>query len=400
MNFLVSSVFLGTAAIIAIPAAAATYNATSKNLKTIWRAAKPGDTIRLSGSFGATNLEWKKSGANVITLDSTKAIFTDSIKIKHVTGLKLVGGKFDATKGISRTASINVYGGDNIHFDKPNILGAGAMGIYFTDATNVSVTNGVFSKLNSAVLFRTVTNGTMSNNKSLESRSDGFQVSNSHKIKIDHNSCTGSVPRPGAHPDCVQLWSFKGQAPQSDIEISDNYASGRTQGFTSFNAADGGGVRISMLRNRADTSYPQGVACYGCFDSKFIDNVVTTLPGATRQTRINIIGGSNNTIVGNSIGKASGLNGAVMANLAYAVIDPASPFAVTDTSAAAFAVNLPDASASFVEGGMAPSAARVAGANEAALSVPEPGVWAMLIAGFGMVGSALRRRPRQTIVAA
>ncbi|QYE33962.1 PEPxxWA-CTERM sorting domain-containing protein [Polymorphobacter sp. PAMC 29334] len=342
--------------------------ATAATIDAVWKAAGPRDTIKLSGTFGLTRLQYKSS-AKGMTLDATGAVFTDTLVINKVDGLNVIGGKFGATGGAPTKygRAVVVYGGSNISFKQPVVVGdAGGQGIAFSDTVNATVKQGTFSGLHAAITFNHVTNGYLRSNAITGATSDGIDIADSHNVTATYNSCSAGAPAAGAHPDCIQLWSVAGHAVQSDITIEHNVATGPTQGFTSFDPAKGGGLRISIIANRVATTFSQGIACYACVDSNISYNKVTTLAGALHMTNINIIGGSDNIVIGNTIGALP--KTAHLAQLALAPFDARL-----------------DASGIF-DGGGAPGASVGA--------VPEPAAWLSMIVGFGVVGAATRRSRR------
>ncbi len=357
-------------ALLALPVQAVTINATAATLTKAFAAAKAGDTIKLSGSFGATALS-NRTFATTVTLDARAATFTGTLAITHVGNLSILGGQFGDSSTLLLQA-VRVNQSDKITFSKPVVVGnaSSGHGIDFIGSSHVVVDGGSFAGLRAGVTFSGVNGGIITRSTSVRAASDGFDIADSHQIKITHNSCSGTEMTAGAHPDCVQLWSIAGRPRQSDIEISDNTATGPTQGFSSFDPEAGGGLRIEMLRNRVDTSWSEGIACYNCDYSVFQDNVVTTQPGALFQTRIHIVGGSHNIISGNSVGAYAGPAApAQLLALDDAPVGNFEPAIEVDK----FADFFPDYD---------PSVA----------AVPEPGTWALLIAGFAAVGGMLRRR--------
>lgn len=389
---------LGISLAAATVAQAATLDANADTIGGVWNAARPGDTIRLSGSFGLTWLQ-NKSSTRGLTLDATNAVFTDSLTIKHVDGLKIIGGTYGATTGepTAYGRAVLIKGGSNITFYSPVVVGnAGGQGISFSDTVNATVKSGNFAGLYSAISMTRVTGGYMSGNTITGELSDGIDIADSHTVTATRNSCSAGAPVAGSHPDCIQMWSIAGHAVQSDITITNNTATGPTQGFTSFDADKGGELRLTLTSNRVSTTYPQGIACYGCVDSNISYNKVTTLAGAAHMTNIHIIGGSNNTVVGNTIGalpnNSNGNGGAVADFAAFdasaafdggPAFDGGSPFdggSAFNDGPAFDAIAAFDSSAAFAGGGQAGAGA-----------VPEPASWLMMIAGFGIVGAATRR---------
>jgi len=351
-------------------AEATVYNATYATIDSVWKTAQAGDTIKLSGTFAYTRLQYKTSTPPIM-IDATKAVFNDSLQINQVNGLSIVGGHFGSATGPTKYGrAIVVYGGSNISLTAPTVIGnADGQGIAFNDTTNVLVKSGTFTNLWSGIALNHVTTAVISGNQVRKSVSDGIDIFDSHNVKATYNKCVGGTPRPGAHPDCIQLWSVAGHPVQSDILIAHNTAIGPTQGFTSFDPNKGGGLRIAIMYNTVSTSYPQGIACYNCVDSNFSFNTLTTLAGAAHFTNMNIIGGKNNIVTGNvftdlrtPVAQLSGLASSTF----------------TDASILVDGTNGLDTFADSVGG-----------------SVPEPASWLLLIAGFGIVGMAARasRRP-------
>jgi hypothetical protein len=331
---------------VAAPATAARYVATDTNFSSVFASAQAGDTIVLNGRFGATLLA-DRSFATRLNIDARDAQFTGALTIRNMRGVAITGGSFGGGGAWQDSDTIKVQASNGIRFIQPQLTADGsgrARGLTFRDSSNIAVSNGSFSGFRLAIGINGVRNGNLTNNRITAATSDGINIVNSHFVTARGNVCSDNLPSPGAHPDCIQLWSLAGFPVQSDIKLIGNTALGYTQGFTSFDPDRGGGLRISMIGNRVDTSQPQGIACYGCVDSVITDNVLTTLPGARFRTYLRVIGGSNNIVERNSIGPL-----------------PA-PVAASAFSARALA------------------------------SVPEPGIWAQCLLGFGLLGSVLRRR--------
>jgi hypothetical protein len=385
-------------------AQAASLSATSLNLKSVFASAAPGDTIRLTGDFGSVNLS-NRNFSSTVTIDATKARFNDSLSIYSVTNLKIYGGTFGSATTATRNArAIGIFNSNNIVLQKNTVIGNGSgMGVTFQNVTNGSVVSGSFSNLKLGLGVTSSRDIRISSNLFNRMSSDGVNIADSHRVLASTNTCSGTIVGPGNHPDCIQLWSLAGRPVQSDITLSKNTATGATQGFTSFDPDRGGGLRISMLNNIVSTSYPQGIACYNCVDSKFTGNVLTTLPGARWRTSMNIVGGSNNTIAYNSIGPLPINSVTTLSDSRLA--DPDDGSWVDDTMLdlfnddfARFAADEPDTSDNLAElqdpsmfGALA--SARGFGFNSAS-AVPEPATWIQIILGFGLAG-AVCRKPRR-----
>lgn len=299
------SIFMLVVAGLIDPAAtrAATVAVTAANFTASFYSARDGDRLVVSGTIAGANLSGK-SWATPVVIDARNASFPDSMLFKRIAGLTIIGGNFGSATASTRLGrALIIDSSDRIRLMAPKVTGNRIdSGIQISNTTNASVSGGTFTGLNRGLAFTAVSNGTISNNRFLASSSDGVAIVDSHGVVARNNSCSGTVPAPGAHPDCIQMWTSAGLPLASDIKIIDNSASDATQGFTLF---DGGGLRITITGNRVDTSYPQGIACYGCVDSVITTNVLTTQPGSAHVTKINIVGGSNNIVADNSVGPRS-----------------------------------------------------------------------------------------------
>ena len=349
--------------VISVSASAAILTADSTNLTRVFAAAKDGDTIKVSGTFKSIALQ-NRTFATRVTLDATDAVFADTVTIKNVHGLNILRGTFGSRTAMMRSLrTVAVQTSSNIKFQSNKFIGTGAIGtkdadigLTIRDSKLVQVSGANFSNLRLGIGVNSSSNIKLGSNKFVEMTSDGINIANSHRVTATANNCSGTTIFLGAHPDCIQLWSVLGQPVQSDIALIRNVATGATQGFTSFNPEDGGGIRISMIGNIVSTSFPQGIACYKCVDSIFTDNVITTPFEAKWRTMMHIKYGTNNILSNNSIGlKAGSLLGAG------------------------------DGSASLARG-----------IANSVTGVPELSEWLMLTIGFGLVGY-FNRRPQMTL---
>jgi hypothetical protein len=354
---------------ISASASAAILEANPTNFQKVFAAAKGGDTIKMSGTFGATWL-MDRSFTTRVTLDATNAVFAETMTIRNVNGMNVIGGTFGSTtESLRILRSVIIDKSSNIKFQSNNFIGNGAtttgfanIGALIKDSSYVQVSVGSFSNLSVGVQVTSSRSVNVNNSKFNTMTSDGIQISDSRFVTAVANHCTGTTPYAGAHPDCIQLWSVAGRPVQSDIFLLRNTVTGDTQGFTSFNPANGGGLRISMIGNIVSTSWVQGLACYACVDSIFSGNIVTTLAGAQWQTAMNIIGGRNNFVSDNTLTPFVGTaNSTVNRSLGL----------VTNSAASAMSQSMTTTIA----------------------SVPEPAEWAMFIIGFGLVG-VFKRGPK------
>ena len=312
-----------------------------------------------------------------MTINASRATFTGTFTLSNVDNLTVGGGTFNIAGAPAYTKGAVVYGGRNIVFNGAKVTGsAGGEGIVFSNTVGASVTAGTFRGLQVAVVLGGVTNGSATHNTITGAVSDGIDIADSHGVMASYNACSGGAPGAGVHPDCVQLWSISGAPLQSDIIVRNNSANGPTQGFTAFDSM-GGELRVQILNNSVDTSYPQGVACYGCIDSAISYNSLATLAGSPYETSLTVSGGTGNSVIGNIVHPYAAPRGTRIGSLdALAGADDAAVFAALTGPQAA-----PDLAALT---GTPPG---VPGAT----AVPEPSSWALLLAGFAAVGVARRR---------
>lgn len=256
----------------------ATTTATPGTLQQVLDDARSGDAIKLApGNYDAITVK-RRQWSPPITVDATAAHLR-GVQLLEVSGLSWHGGVFDGgdveRSGIGATGDhVTVDGTTMSHYTR-NGVGMGKM-------SDARITNNVFTDMGS----------------------DGIDVALSRRVVIDHNRCTDSHPTPGAHPDCVQLWSRPSDPPEADITITNNVAIGSTQGFTGFNhirpdangtpTDDGGFDRIVIENNTAKVSYYHGISLYNCRKCVIRNNHVETLPNPDvprMHAWIKIVGG-------------------------------------------------------------------------------------------------------------
>ena len=323
-------------------------------------------TLQLVGTFGAITLS-NRSYKSAVVIDASRATFAGTVTINNVKNLSIDGGKFNIVGAPNYTKAVVVRGGANILFDGAVVTGsAGGEGIVFDGTKGATLKNGTFSGLQVGAVFGSVNSGSATNNTVIGAVSDGIDIANSHSITASFNSCSGGSPGPGVHPDCIQLWSVTGHALQSDVVVTNNIATGPTQGFTSFDSM-GGALRVQITYNTVDGSYPQGIACYGCIDSNISYNNLATLSNAAHLTNVNVIGGSRNSVIGNQIQPYSSRR--------------SERFSEIETSDTESRYQPPD----LTELVGTPSEGSTVNL------VPEPSSWATLVVGFAVVGLTARR---------
>jgi parallel beta-helix repeat protein len=252
--------------------------ATPTTLADVLSNAGSGAAIVLAhGQYNLIIIRGRK-WSPAVSIDATEAQVR-GVRINDVSGLTWHGGEFDG--GDVERSGINVNTSDHIVID----------GVRFSNY------------LRNGIGLGTVSDGRVTNNSFSNSSSDGINIAMSRRIIVDSNRCVDFRPSPGAHPDCIQLWSRPEQPPTSDIVIRNNKAIGDMQGFTAFNHVrkgidDGGFDRITIEHNFARITAYHGVTVMNCRDCIIRHNRVETLPNARNPrslTWIKVIGGDGVT---------------------------------------------------------------------------------------------------------
>jgi parallel beta-helix repeat protein len=206
--------------------------------------------------------------------------------------------------------------------------------------------------------------------------SDGIQLANSRRAILSENHCTDVIMFPGAHADCIQMWSTAGNPLQSDIYLLNNTAIGDMQGFASFDPKNGSATRITFAGNLAAVTHVHALACFGCSDSLFVDNVISSLPTSQWGAALSTPDGVNNVFSNNQFFDLRGRPQAPLPNQIWSFLQPTLAGLVGSIHTSRSYNSQMDA-ASFSPSDEEP--------------VPEPATWLMMMLGFALVGRQLRR---------
>lgn len=251
--------------------------ATPTTLPSVIADAKPGDVIKLVlGNYPLITIN-KRSWNPAITIDAS--------------GSKVVGVTISTSTGISWV------GGDMAGTVTPGGVGAGYGFLAGTSSANISVTGVHFSDFRTGIVYNVVNGGKIAGNWFTRMSADGIDVALSRNIVVDRNACTEFKAGPGAHPDCIQLWSRPNVAPVADITITNNSAVGEMQGISLFNHVrggvdDGGFDRVVIRGNTVLNTYGDGISVYNCRGCTVRDNDVNSLPNYWHRAQLYVTGGS------------------------------------------------------------------------------------------------------------
>lgn len=244
-----------------VPAGAAV--ATSATIDKVLSSARPGEAITLApGDYAAIDVRHRQ-WSPPITVDAAAARLR-GVQFWDVAGVIWHGGAFD--------------GGDAVR---------GAFGL--TESSHITVDGTTMTRFTRYTIgLQNSSDVRLTNNSFTDMGSDGIDIALSRRVLIDHNVCAASHPTPGAHPDCIQMWSRPTAPPTADITITNNTATGMTQGFTGFNHVrpdasgkdtdDGGFDRIVIENNTAKVGYYHGISLYNCRKCAIRNNRVETMP--------------------------------------------------------------------------------------------------------------------------
>lgn len=341
---------------------------TPPNVTAVLNSVQPGDTIRMEGEF-TTGILIRDRDFGGVTIDASNAVIRNVFRLQRSHNITVLGGQWytpGTGDAIRIEQSSHISFADITVFGNGNRLGAGVRAI---DSSFVTLRDGHYEGLRNGAILLSTNDSISVRNHFSNGGEDGMKIVDSQRVILAHNSCTGFEPLPGYHPDCLQLWSLPGRPLQSDIYLLNNLAIGPQQSFVSFTPVELSGTRLSFVGNYAATTSGHTITCTGCTDSHIADNMLVVLPDAPWRALLKV----NQTDPSN-----------IVENNAYFDLR------------GQHGVALPEP----VFSDFVPSIAGLVGSRwddrsfglAVAASAPEPESWAMLVAGFGLVGAAIRRR--------
>jgi hypothetical protein len=374
-------------AMAATPLSAATVVMTPATVTSALAQLRPGDTLRLEGNF-TTRLAIQNRDFGGVTIDGSRAVLTQGMNLRNIQNVTFTGLNVGvAGQSMVNRFAINLDGGTHVSFAESVVNGIGGSagtGLRVINSRYVTVRDSRFDGLLDGVTLISSPDSLITRNSFTAGGSDGVKVVDSHRIILSGNSCSGFTIQPNVHPDCIQFISRADKPVQSDIFVLNNSVIGNQQGFASFDPAGFSGTRFTFAGNYVAVNRPQGIACFGCTDSVFVDNVVVTLPDATWVSSIQVPGGQNNMFSNNLNIDLRGIAApleSVLPSRIYSAIVP---------NIGGMVGSGHDSREWRVSSGV--SVQSLAG------PVPEPAGWLMLLFGFVMIGRMLRaQQPLRTV---
>ena len=249
---------------------------TPENLVGRLRAARGGETLKLSPGIYGNVIFPRKAYNSSIKIDASGAVFTGLV-LNGVSGVEIRGGSIRGIGG--RTYGIGMSKSSNIRVEGMTISGS-HRGIVINESSHIGL---VGIKLTGLI-------------------SDGIDIALSRHVLVQGSSCrnfsptpatysaTGMLVKDGDHADCIQAWSRPTAPPTSDLTIIDNDIEGNMQGIflgnhVRNNVDDGGFDRVRVQNNRVTVGKPNGIVAGGVRDGFFTGNTVLTTPGAMLPNR-------------------------------------------------------------------------------------------------------------------
>ena len=370
--------------------AAAVVVMTPTTIRAALAAVRPGDTLRMEGLFTSAIL-FRNRDFGGVRVDASAAIITAGLRLSRVHNLSFTGGEWRPGGSTGTGDAIRVEDSSHISFADATMTGRGTRlgnGARIIRSSFVTVRDNLFDGLRNSLILGTTTDSLVTANRYENGGEDGMKIIDSQRMIVSHNSCTGFAPLAGYHPDCIQLWSAPNKPLQSDIYILNNYAFGAQQGLASFDPWQLSGARLTFAGNYVATSSPHSITCLGCIHSRFEDNILISLPQAPHRAMMKVTGaGTGNVFANNDFHDLRGQFGATLPQRTLSGLIPSIAFAV---------------GSSWEERNHAlhEEVAGMATVDDLSGVVPEPASWTMLMLGFGVVGSRLRRQRGRRRVAA
>jgi hypothetical protein len=275
-----------------------------------------------AGDYGPETISGL-SFSPAVTLDA-RALKSTNITFQDVTGLHVQGGTWanaigETWAGHTWAVAVTCQRCHDVAFDGATVSGPpldapgrdfAGYGISFIDSDHVGATNSKFTGFRMGLGFTKTSDFVATGNDFGFMTSDGIDVAQSWRGRIEDNVFHDTHIIAKEHPDGVQLWSRPDAAPTSDIVIRRNRVTGASQGISAFDGthklpagyrlADGrvlahpeevpyGGFdRITIEDNDVAVSEADGISLVNGRDSVIRNNKVRTLPDARYVARFMI----------------------------------------------------------------------------------------------------------------
>lgn len=361
---------------------------TPTTINSALAALAPGDTLQMEGHF-PNRVSFTNRDFAGVRVDASRATLPEGMRLQNVQNIAFHGGTWGRTDAETIDwLAVRVTNSSHVSFEQVTVVGTPnnrGGGILTTQSQFVTIRDSLFMGHTTGVAMHGSSDILITGNDFRGNSSDGIQMVNSRRAILSENHCTDVIMFPGAHADCIQLWSTAGNPLQSDIYLLNNSAIGDMQGFASFDPKNGSGTRITFAGNLAAVTHVHALACYGCSDSLFVDNVLSSLPSSRWGVALSTPDGINNVLSNNQLFDLRGRPEAPLPNQIWSFLEPTIAGLVGSIHSSR-SYNSRLVAANFSMSGDEP--------------VPEPATWLLLMLGFALVGRQLRQQGRPTHVLA
>jgi hypothetical protein len=295
------------------------------SLKAAIASAKSGQTIQLAaGTYSGVSIsKVNLSGVTITSADpGHKAVLT-GLTVANSSGLAFNNLEFsfaDAANNAGTTAvGVQVTNSSSISFDHDSIHGTlnndptlDIKGLLLSSDTNVSVTNSEFQQLNVGIQERGNTGVTISGDNIHDIRADGIDNSGSSNVTITNNTFSnfwkvGQEVTGGDHGDAIQFWTQNGQAPNTNITITNNVmVQGQGRNFQGIFVQDmtSGGVlpfqHLTISGNFIVGGSDKSIEVLGAQGLTLTDNTIVRLAGQTQNPMIQLQNVDGATLANNT----------------------------------------------------------------------------------------------------
>lgn len=260
------------AAVSSAHAQSSTRAADPTSLSLALARAAPGDTVRLAAGYYEDIVLPVRDHRPAVVIDASAATVR-SLTIRGTAGWAWRGGRIVSPLPPKVWRNVMIDNARRIEVSGTVLTGG---------HTGVVVTRG-----SEDIVLRA--------NHATGLQSDGFNIATARRVSLIDNQCTDFRPIPaifnakgkmlkdGTHPDCIMMWSEKGQTPTSDLTITGNRMSGKMQGITHFwhPSLGRGPVRnVKVLNNIVDVSWWHGINMDNTIGLTVRGNRVSSIAGA------------------------------------------------------------------------------------------------------------------------
>jgi hypothetical protein len=295
-------------------AAAQTANVTPDTLQRELTSARPGQTLRLAPGVYIRLVLNGRAVADGVTIESANRdnpARIGQVDIGRVRGLTLRGVMVEgALAPADATALISIRQANDVTIEDVGLIGSPEgmaprmiNGIFLQGVKDVRLERNQVRRLRFGFAYLASRGLSIRHNEICDMATDGMRGGGTDDLLIEGNIIGGFAPRPGAHPDGVQVWTVNQKAPTRNIVIRDNLV-----------VRDGGNVVQGIFVRDNTMSFPfeglqitgnlivggmyNGIAVQGGRDVTITDNHVVAY--SDMKSWIRVQGAQQLTLTGNS----------------------------------------------------------------------------------------------------